>query len=167
MCGTAENEAGQARRKRAVANLGAKVRVKARATIGATVGAKLGALRAKGPLHTSLGQRPRNRIANRARAESPSHHARKRAWIGLSALGCFPSRILGRCPRLVWRRAFGPERTDLGICIIRWPVRGASAARKKQASRAENSRDVQSHSREACAEVIPFLPINRTNYARP
>jgi hypothetical protein len=46
--------------------------------------------------------------ANTVRAESPAYLLR--AWIGLSALVSFCIPDLGRCPRLVWGRAFGPVR---------------------------------------------------------
>ncbi len=62
----------------------------------------------KARIHTSLGQRPRSRGEKTDRAESPISQCC--AWAGLSALGLPGRGFLGRCPRLVWVRAFGPQR---------------------------------------------------------
>ena len=46
----------------------------------------------------------------------------RRAWIGLSALGSFCIHDLGRCPRLVWRRAFGPVRKQSALHLFSAPT---------------------------------------------
>ena len=60
--------------------------------------------------HTSLGQRPRfthqTGLGLKARAILL---AMMRKWHGPSALETYPAKILGRCPRLVWGRAFGAQ----------------------------------------------------------
>jgi hypothetical protein len=81
----------------------------------------------KARTHTSLGQRPRKSAKNTKRAESPrqpTNHARfifisaihfqsnamPNGWIAPLPLMAFGvADFLGRCPRLVWHRAFGPE----------------------------------------------------------
>ena len=64
---------------------------------------------ANGAIHASLGQRPRNTDSMEPRAESPAQTATAaRGWGGLSALCPHWDADLGRCPRLVWVRAFGP-----------------------------------------------------------
>ena len=57
---------------------------------------------------TSLGQRPRAPVAEAPRAEGPTQFLVRlgRAF----SPDALRSKILGRCPRLVWGRAFGPEK---------------------------------------------------------
>ena len=57
---------------------------------------------------TSLGQRPRTLSNNGAGLKARSNPCPGR-WIGPTALSSSNAGVLGRCPRLVWGRAFGPE----------------------------------------------------------
>ena len=64
--------------------------------------------RAKGPFHSSLGQRPRSRVHRHARGlKARSIGAGDGA--GLQPLRCFCDVVLGRCPQAEMERAVGAE----------------------------------------------------------
>jgi len=68
---------------------------------------------ANGAGHTSLGQRPRNHRRRTGQGWKPGSEPRPGSrfrWDGPSALDAWFDCGLGRWPRLVWWRAFGPAK---------------------------------------------------------
>jgi len=64
---------------------------------------------AKGVTPYQPGATPQDMIERQTRAESPHHHHDPTVMVRAFSPDLGLWEILGRCPRLVWHRAFGPQ----------------------------------------------------------
>ena len=115
----------------------------------------------KGRPQTSLGQRPRAVVRQTSRAESPTQFIEQELERAHSPN---PSRIrdLGRCPRLVWGRAVGPEKVDGAVGDPSLATSGESEIRRQVHSQSgdwERARNARAHSGLSLLALALLFPL--------